>query len=1199
MAIQSGDIKLLKSAVMADVPEGGGAPTGQVVPDGLSNAILPDVSELDRAVGRVSLRKVFVSVQTDDTSTYFGANLIVAEPPKDPRVSITLFTNGLTFDTRQRAASRVEAYLNKGSEWGGYLLERHIAGQRVIQLFQRPEGALPNVGETIVLLSGEGTASETEQYVRATKVTSEVRKFYDPASSTDYSAAVVTIEITDKLRADFLGSPPSRSFGRNRGPGSVLTRETLVADAGTYVGVVPLVQAAQLGDFTLKAASVYTQLVPSAQTETPLSFVPPYAAAGLPVPGAVPVSYTAYHAWTPSINFQLPGGCLPGSLAIVTAGITITDDAGLLKTGTAAVGTIDYANGILALNAGSMSGAKAITYTPAAQILRAPQSSEIPITQESRSQSYVGTVTPIAQPGTLSVSYMVQGRWYVLSDGGNGLLKGLDASYGAGTYNPNTGAFVVTLGALPDVGSSLVLTWNVPTQETQHPAIPLKASQRLALAPPAGTAVQPGSLTVLWAEGAGTLSAAAATSGALSGAATGRLNVAQNQLEFAPNALPAVGTQLTVNYVAGPKQEDVFSHPSRNAQAKVPVTASLGAIEPGSLEVEWNTLTDTAVLGTYTRDQVEAMGLSLYVDPTQYARDDGAGNLLHGAEVVGSVNYATGVVEFQPDVKINIPQPIYSPQSLGFTAGTRVQMFRLNYSGIRYRDVPSLYPNDESGYVKLRYNSAGSTSSQSETFTFAPTFRLVPGVNAQVVAGSVVLAAPDAQPWGDSGQGLLREFTLGGWVTRGTINYLAGEVALTSWTAGMANALGRVSCVTTVGENISSEYVFRSGAAPLRPGSLSVQYARAVGGTQSVTAGTDGKIEALGISGSVDYETGLVRLRFGAMVTAAGNEAEPWYNADLVDGTGKIFRPAPVAVASVRYSAVAYSYLPLDADLLGIDPVRLPQDGRVPIFRPGGLAVVGHTGTLTATVSNGQTLNCGRTRLSRVRVLGSDGVGIHTGYSTDLDAGTVTFADVAGYSQPITIEHRIEDMAVVRDTQISGEVTFTRPLTHDYPAGVSYLSSALVAGDLFARVQAVFDQATWDGTYQDALVGNSATATFNQTLAPITVTNRGALTERWLLRFTSSTAFEVIGENVGVIATGTINTDCAPLNPATGVPYFTIPALGWGTGWAAGNVLRINTVGAMFPVWIVRTVQQGPETVQDDNFTLLIRGDVDRPPSAP
>jgi hypothetical protein len=358
MPIQSGDVKLLKSAVMADVPEGGGAPTGNTIADGVSNAIFPDISELDRAGGRVNLRKSFVSVQTDDTDTYFGANVIVAEPPQDARVSVTLFSTEKTFDTREQAQVRIEAYLNKGPEWAGYLFENHIAGQRVIQLFQRTTDTVPNVGQTLVLIENEGLGTQKEQYIRATSV-SVVERTFTYNNDQDYKASVVTVDISDALRYDFTGSPATRTF--TRATNSTKVRDTVVADAGTYVGVVPLTQAAAVGDFTIKGTSIYTQLVPSAQTETPISFVPPYAAAGLPVPGAVPVSYTASHAWTTSIKFNLPGGCLPGSLTIGTDGITIFDDAGLLKTASGTMGTIDYANGILTLNSGSMSNAKSVT----------------------------------------------------------------------------------------------------------------------------------------------------------------------------------------------------------------------------------------------------------------------------------------------------------------------------------------------------------------------------------------------------------------------------------------------------------------------------------------------------------------------------------------------------------------------------------------------------------------------------------------------------------------------------------------------------------------------------------------------------------------------------------------------------------------------------------------------------------------------
>ena len=86
MPILAGDIKLVASQVMQDVAEGGGQPVATVIADGASNAIFDDISELDRAGGRVSLRKAHVTVQTPNTDGFFGANVIIAEPPQDPRV---------------------------------------------------------------------------------------------------------------------------------------------------------------------------------------------------------------------------------------------------------------------------------------------------------------------------------------------------------------------------------------------------------------------------------------------------------------------------------------------------------------------------------------------------------------------------------------------------------------------------------------------------------------------------------------------------------------------------------------------------------------------------------------------------------------------------------------------------------------------------------------------------------------------------------------------------------------------------------------------------------------------------------------------------------------------------------------------------------------------------------------------------------
>lgn len=267
MAILKGDVKLVASEIMDDVPEGGGPPTATVIQDGASNNVFPDISELDRAGGRVNLRKVHVHVQTGDRDTLLGTNFIVADPPNDPNVAITVFTTRETFDRREDAADFVERYLVKGPTMGGYLLENHVVGQRSIQLFQRPGSPPPAIGRTLVLVCFEDTIDEIVQYVRTTRVESVVGTYTELIGGTliDFEAEVVTCDISDALRYNFPGSPPSRLFAA--ADGKTRVRDTTVADAGSYHGVVALTSEGAIGDSTVQVESVYTQLVPSARTE--------------------------------------------------------------------------------------------------------------------------------------------------------------------------------------------------------------------------------------------------------------------------------------------------------------------------------------------------------------------------------------------------------------------------------------------------------------------------------------------------------------------------------------------------------------------------------------------------------------------------------------------------------------------------------------------------------------------------------------------------------------------------------------------------------------------------------------------------------------------------------------------------------------------------------------------------------------------
>ena len=432
MPILSGDIKLVASQVMNDVPEGGGAPTATVIADGVSNAIFPDISELDRAGGRVNLRKLHVTVQTDDTDTYMGSNIIVAEPPADPNVSVTLFSTASTFDRRDAASARVESYLNKGPMWGGMLLENHIAGQRSVQILQSVDSELPAVGQTLVLVLREGASDEVSQYIRTTAVVYSVRTFVDDQGK-DKPMWVVTCSISDALRVDFAGTQGNTKLLATSG--ATRLRDTVVADAGTYVGVSPLAQAASIGDFSISAESIYTQLVPSAQTETPISDVRTNGLSTALVATGSAVTQTLTLAFTTSQSLFVGGPIYPGSLSVVRSGVTLTDSGGLLKNAGVEVGQVDYDNGILTLSSnvwGTAGGSHVVTFTPAVAPELISDQRAIKVTAVNRSLSYAFTMDDVPVARTLTLSYLAQGRWYTLRDGGSGILSGINSAYGVG-----------------------------------------------------------------------------------------------------------------------------------------------------------------------------------------------------------------------------------------------------------------------------------------------------------------------------------------------------------------------------------------------------------------------------------------------------------------------------------------------------------------------------------------------------------------------------------------------------------------------------------------------------------------------------------------------------------------------------------------------------------------------------------------------
>jgi len=351
----------------------------------------------------------------------------------------------------------------------------------------------------------------------------------------------------------------------------------------------------------------------------------------------------------------------------------------------------------------------------------------------------------------------------------------------------------------------------------------------------------------------------------------------------------------------------------------------------------------------------------------------------------------------------------------------------------------------------------------------------------------------------------------------------------------------------------------------MNPPSVVISGTKAAGGTFSSTADASGAFNDAFVTGTYVKTTGKLTLSFAAAVN----------------------------VQSLQYAGDVLEFTPVSEAVAGVDPAKFPSSGEVVAFRQGQVLVVHNTQDMApATVTNGQTVSVGRDRIAEARVFGNDGLEISTGFSYSRALGTVTFTDVAGYSQPVTIRHRVEDMSVVIDAGDDGSLSLSRPLTHDFPATTSFASSALLIGDLQGRAHPGFAQATWLGDWSDTVSGTPPLADYDEVNHPLEVTNKGAITERWACIFSNTTTYRVIGEQVGEIAQGNTGTACSPLNPATGVPYFTIRPEGWGSGWAIGNVYRFSTSGGSAPFWTIRSIAPSEPYENQDRVAIALRGSI-------
>lgn len=1205
MPIETKDLVVYEPERLTDNSDGGGKYNGKIIVDGLSNNLFDDISERDRTTGDVSLRKIFSAVTTDDTVKLMGATVFISQLPKDPNVSALLFSTKSWTDERKSAQNRIESYLAKGSQIAGTPLDTHWLGMKTLQVAMFPREQEMSTGDTIVIVSNEGKPLVHEQYARILKVESRIAIMIIEQKEVEYKA--VTYTLSDALEIDYVGLSAAQWYNGEKS--TTILRDTLVADTGKYYSSTTVTEDIQIGSTTAQAKSMFAQLVPSAQAETPLI--------GLNVSGTstalmgatkAPISRQITAVIGTNTNTFIGSPILPGSLNFQLDSNAVTDKAGELKTSTGvSVGTIEYDKGLIKWNAGAGSGNKTITFNfiPASARNRISNTDFIEVTKESQSLNYVRTLDTKPARGSLMINYTAQKKMYTLRDDGTGGISGGVNGIGVGTIDYINATLSITLSALPDVGTDIVFYW---ADDLAYSDITARQGSKLGIE---YTITKPVDTTgvLKWTIGVDNFTANVAADGTISGHATGQ--IVDQKVTLKPNLLIPVSTQISFEYTAFTPGSIAYSTKAADLVGEgVDIGGTTYPLYQFTVEsVKQNAMKFSAVLNS---DDFYLATPNATIESTiirEFYFKDIAGEIFQTdssyskkLKKVGTINYGTKVVKmaaYADDVlyrrTVKTSGGYYKTQTTGvepinvvFAKKEGQQEFKCSAPVDAVTEAVTTQLNRTSEYCLYIDKDAGLTLAE-ETISLK--------INEQryFVSGASVYTSLDS--------------STGAGIASGIFDSSAGRLSFSKLPANITNQVQWESVSQVVDSMPQSFVVFKIPTVPIRPQSFQLLIGSPV--MINITADQHGKIEHAKVTGSVNYENGTVKLYFTEQIQSV-NEVQlqeyfdkySWFseaNYSSAEGSGlhTVFLPSWFTADEIKYNAVSFSYIPLDPEILGLSPTRLPSDGQVPIFRVGDLAVISESKDFAMPDHvAGKTYQLPDIRISYCELIDSKGVKVpFDHYVVDYDYGKFTLSGdfaVNTLTPPFTAQYRYQDMLLVSDVQIDGRLTFAKPITHNYSADHSIIGSALVIDDMQARYTNKFVQQTWSNVWSDEPSGGAISANYNDALYPIQVTNKGAIQERWAIVFTSSTTFKCIGEYSGEVGTGSTTADFAPLNPITKVPYLTILKEGWGAGWANGNVMRLNTISAMFPIWAIRTVKQSEPTELTDQFQIMLRGDIDR-----
>lgn len=157
-------------------------------------------------------------------------------------------------------------------------------------------------------------------------------------------------------------------------------------------------------------------------------------------------------------------------------------------------------------------------------------------------------------------------------------------------------------------------------------------------------------------------------------------------------------------------------------------------------------------------------------------------------------------------------------------------------------------------------------------------------------------------------------------------------------------------------------------------------------------------------------------------------------------------------------------------------------------------------------------------------------------------------------------------------------ITLASPLANSYAAASTRVASVIESGDVKA-------------SYTGFTVTSAGSLIYDDSTYPILLDHIATVRQDWTLSFTSSTTFDIIGDELGTVGTGNTSSTTAPVNTDYGKPYFTLDSAGFSGTAQIGDTITFTTDPASIPVWYKNVVPAGASSLSGNKVIVAIDGE--------